>query len=295
MISHSGLICVNLYLFIDVRQQRIYTKSATLNRFWRKKNSMLKKVVIVQCEIGKQLSLDENLLIFKQRPEFVILPEYFNVNPLHRDTQRNFAEAHEWLKYCTVLSERLETTLIAGTAVESDGQKFYNTCSVFHKGEFLSSYSKTHPTVNERKNQITPSSGHVIIPIRDINISILICADVLEPDNFRQLRPLNPDLIFIPTTSPEKPHETTKDKFARDEQIFVTGARDSGAYCIKCCAVGTLWGGRLQGRSSVSAPWGVIRRINPIDENKTRILSIVLDIDELREFREKQDLQNQNK
>lgn len=233
--------------------------------------------------------MDDNLLIFKQHPDFVILPEYYNVDPLRRDTLRNSHDAYKWLDYCRTLSDRFNTTLIAGTAVEAAGKRFYNTCSVFSHGRAMATYRKRHPTVNERKNSISPGQEHVLFEIDGVFISVLICADVLQPSNFDALRPLGPDLVFIPTTSPYKPDETLRDKMSRDKDIFMDGARRSGSYVIKCCAVGRLWGGRLQGRSLVAAPWSVITRIPPDEEDRRRILSVVVDISELREFRTKQD------
>ena len=256
---------------------------------------MLKKIIMVQCEVGRQLSLEDNLLIFKQRPDFVVLPEYFNVNPDHRDTERNSAEGHELLTYCRTLSDRFDSVVVAGSAVEFDGHHFYNCCTVYNRGNIALSYRKTNPTVNERKHNITPGEHQIICEIGGVRISVLICADVLDPDNFVRLRSESPDIVFIPTTSPYRPDETVRDKFARDNDIFVQGARLSGAYLVKCCAIGQLWGGTLQGRSSISAPWGVISRVSPLEESKKRILSMVLDIDELREFRRKQDLYAHNK
>jgi predicted amidohydrolase len=249
---------------------------------------MLRKIVIVQCEVGRELSLEENLIIFKQKPDFVILPEYFNVDPKLRDTGYNFLNTPRHLKYCTILAERFETILIAGTAIESDKNKFYNTCHVFNRNDIAGKYRKTNPTANEQKNQISPGKDQTIIEINEIRVSILICADVLNPDNFDRLRELQPDIVFIPTTSPYKANENEKDKFARDKNIYVDGAQRSGAYIIKCCAVGQLWGGKLQGRSLVAAPWGILNRIAPQDECKERVISTTLDIAELREFRAKQ-------
>ncbi|MFH1699812.1 MAG: carbon-nitrogen hydrolase family protein [Candidatus Zixiibacteriota bacterium] len=246
---------------------------------------MLRKIVIVQCEVGRELSLDENLMIFRQRPDYVILPEYFNVNSRQRDTRQNSLDTSRKLKYCEILSERFETTLIAGTAIEAYQYEFFNTCHVFDGNKIIGKYRKTNPTVNERKNDITPGENPILIEIEDVSISILICADVLYKKNFDRLRHLCPDIIFVPTTSPYRPGESEKDKFARDNKIFLDGARCSGAYIVKCCAVGNLWGGQLQGRSLVAAPWGILKRIVPQDEGKERIISITLDIAELREFR----------
>ena len=103
----------------------------------------------------------------------------------------------------------------------------------------------------------------------------------------RLITALDTDIVFIPTTSPLRPMETITDKFTRDKMIFVDGAREAGSFLVKCCAVGRLWGGDLQGRSLVAAPWGIITRVPPTEEARRRILSITLDITELREFRAK--------
>jgi predicted amidohydrolase len=234
--------------------------------------------------------MDENLLIFKQRPDFVILPEYYNVNPIRRDTPKNSSEAPGYLKYCKILSERLETVLIAGTTITVNAGQFYNTCIIYDHGHPVGSYHKINPTENERKHGITPGTDISLFEMGGIRISTLICADVLNSGNFARLRKLEPDITFIPTTSPLKPNEPLRDKFKRDNSIFVAGAWAAGSYLVKCCAVGQLWGGHMQGRSLVTSPWGIITRISPEEENRPRILTVILDIAELREFRRKQDL-----
>jgi len=258
--------------------------------YLKRKISVLRKVTIVQCEVGRQLTRDENLLIFKQRPDFVVLPEYFNVDPERRDTARNSGEAYDRLQYCQVLSDRFHATLIAGTAIASLGGNFYNSCYVYNRGEFVGSYYKTNPTEKEKKNGIVAGAGRELFEIDEVRFSILVCADVLDPDNFSGLCALEPDIIFVPTTSPFQPHDTVREKIARDNGIFVDGARRAGSFIVKCCAVGNLWGGRLQGRSLAAAPWGVLSRIPPDEEDRARILSVVLDIDELRDFRRKRAL-----
>lgn len=249
---------------------------------------MLRKVVIVQCQVGRQLTRDENLLIFKQRPDFVILPEYFSVNPDNRDTVRNAAAAHQYLQYCRTLSDRLDTVLIAGTAITLEDERFYNTCHVYNRGHLLGVHHKCNPTKKERRYGISPGAKLDLFQLNDVRFSVLICADVLDAGNFSALRRMEPDIIFVPLTSPLRPHETVPNKFARDHSIFVLGARAAGSYIVKCCAIGRIWGGRLQGRSLIASPWGILTRIMPDEEDRPRILSFILDIAELREFRAKQ-------
>jgi len=248
---------------------------------------MLRKVTIVQCEVGRPLAKDENLLIFKQRPDFVILPEYFNVDPRRRDTAKNAAEAHNHLQYCRTLSDRFEAVLIAGTAITIEDNLFYNTCHVYNRGRLQGVFHKLNPTEKEQKHGITPGREMSLFECDGVRYSTLICADVLRHDNFVRLNEFEPDIVFVPITSPLRPHESIREKFARDEKIFVEGAQASGSYVVKCCAIGRLWGGDLQGRSLVAAPWGVLTRVAPDEENRPRILSVILDIEGLREFRRK--------
>lgn len=229
--------------------------------------------------------MEDSLFVFRQKPDFIILPEYYNVDPTIRNTPLNASQTGEYLKSCRDLSNIFDATLIAGTAVELSRDKFYNTSFVYKQGELIGHYRKQHPTENEQHHNISPGNESVLIDVDGIWVSILICADVLFPKTFDELSKLSPDLIFVPTTSPHKPYETIQDKFERDQQIFVDGARKTGSYIVKCCAIGSLWGGLLQGRSLVAAPWGILARISPDEEDKKRIISIVLDIAEIREFR----------
>jgi predicted amidohydrolase len=251
---------------------------------------MLRKAIIIQCQVSRQLSMEENLFIFRRRPDFIILPEYYNVDPTLRDMPLNANQSGEYLKYCQVLSDRFGAVLIAGTAVESDNDRFYNTSFVYNQGKMVGKYRKIHPTENEIRHGISPGIGFSLFEIDDVRISILICADVLHPENFSRMSELRPDIIFVPNTSPLKPNETVRDKFSRDREIFVAGAETSGSYIVKCCAAGRLWSADLQGRSLVAAPWGILSRISPEEEDRERILSIILDISELREFRRKREI-----
>jgi len=256
---------------------------------------MLRKVTIIQCPAGRQLSLEENLLVFKQRPDFVVFPEYYNVDPDRRDVRHNASQAATYLRYCQTLSDRLATVIIAGTAVEADKDGFFNTAHVFDRGRLIGKYRKANPTINERNHGIGAGSAPCLFELSGIRVSILICADVFQPERFSHLAEVDADIVFIPTTSPLRPDETIKEKFSRDARIFVAGAASSGSYLVKCCAIGCLWGGYLQGRSLVAAPWGILTRIPPYDEDKRRILSFTLDIAELREFRAKRHLQTSDK
>jgi predicted amidohydrolase len=215
------------------------------------------------------------------------LPEYYNVDPERRDTVSNASRAAEYLRYCRTLSDRFGTVLIAGTAIEWDHGRFFNTACIFDRGIAIGQYRKVNPTLRERENGIASGGEIGAFEIDGVRIAVIICADVFQRESFSRLAALEADIVFVPTTSPLRPMETVSDKFTRDKTIFVAGAREVGGYLVKCCASGRLWGKDLQGRSLVAAPWGIITRVSPTEEGKGRILSVTLDIAELREFRAK--------
>ncbi len=281
-------------IIIGKAQARIYIVCNAGGAFPVQYGIMLRKIVIVQCEVGRYLTTEENLLIFKQRPDFVILPEYYSVDPLLRDNAHNVGVAYQFDEYFRTLSDRLETVLVAGTSVTMENGHFYNTCHVYNRGRLLGNQHKLNPTKNEKAHGISAGGDQAVFEVDGVRFTLLVCADVLNPDNFVLSRDLDPDIIFVPTTSPLRSRENILEKFDRDHDIFVMGARAAGGYIVKCCAVGRIWGGPLQGRSLAAAPWGILTRISPDEEDRPRILSCLLDITGLREFRRKQTAQQED-
>jgi predicted amidohydrolase len=104
----------------------------------------------------------------------------------------------------------------------------------------------------------------------------------LFPESYAQLAGLKPDIIFVPTTSPYRAEDPPEAKAERDRLYFIDGAKTAGAYVAKCCAVGSLLGGRLQGRSLIAAPWGIIERAPAERESEELILTAELDLSRLR-------------
>jgi predicted amidohydrolase len=148
-------------------------------------------------------------------------------------------------------------------------------------------YRKMSPVSGETMRGILPGDKLFITKVDNIKIAILICADALNKEIFRLLGQEDVDIIFIPTTSPYRPAESRSEKHKRDNDIFLAGARVSGSYIVKTCAVGNLFGKPLQGRSLIVSPWQILRRVDYYSEMSPCVMNAVLDIAELREFRYK--------
>lgn len=248
---------------------------------------MLVKVVAVQARMGQHLTLDEKIHIFKQQPDFICLPEYYLLDHTVTDYARAALRCHDYLDYLQQLSSEFGCCLIGGTIVEPDRDKLYNTCHVFDRGMLIGKYRKQHPVPRELERGISAGSRHFVFDHQDSRVGLLVCGDVFYPERYSELGGHQCDLIFIPTTSPFRPDDTPDQKSARDEKYFVSGARASGAFVIKTCGVGSIFDHPLQGRSLIAAPWGIIQRVETPGEQQKRLLSVTLDLNELRDFRRK--------
>lgn len=256
---------------------------------WRS-NIMLLKIIAVQARLGKKLSVAEKLLIFKQKPDFLCLPEYYFIRESDPDFTRSAMRIKENLQVLKYLSESFSTCMIGGSIVEADGDSLYNSSYLLKDGKILGKYRKLNPVAGEMDKGIMPGDKLFMANIDGVKISIIICADALNIEIFKMMAPYDIDIIFIPTTSPLRPHEMKLEKFRRDNDIYVAGARAASSYVIKTCGIGTLFGKPLQGRSLIASPWGVIRRIEPYSENTACILTAVIDVDEIRDFKIKRRL-----
>ncbi len=248
---------------------------------------MLVKVVAVQARMGEPLSLEEKLHILREQPEFVCLPEYYLLDDSIEDFHRAAIYCAEYLKYLQRLSDELGTCLIAGTVVEAEGDRLYNTCYVINRGTVIGRYRKRNPVPGEIAKGISPGSEPLILEIDDVRVGVLICGDVFDPLLYRQMHDLGTDIIFIPTTSAYRPADSLSRKAYRDEIYFRHGAELAGAYVVKACGVGRIFKHPLQGRSLIAAPWGLLSRVQADSEQSKRLLGEILDIAELRDFRSK--------
>lgn len=248
---------------------------------------MLVKIVGVQARMGERLTLEEKLHIVRQRPDFVCLSEYCLLDETVTDYYQAAERRNEFLDYFRKLSQELSTCLIAGSLVESEDDRLYNTSYVIDRGVTLGRYRKRNPVPGELKKGITPGSQSLTVQVDGIRIGVLICGDVFKPELYEEQGMMDVDIIFIPTTSPYRPDESLSQKQTRDRTYFVDGAERACSYVVKVCGVGQIFGRPLQGRSLFAAPWGIVEQVKTMDEAQKRLLGVTLDMAEIRDFRRK--------
>jgi len=246
---------------------------------------MIISVAALQYPLGGPITLEDQLHLFRRKPDFLCLPEYFPVRPSdnsHADVSSRIAPLQRALAR---LSRDLACTVIGGTMPHPVNGGYANISTVYHRGVRVGEYQKVNPVGREEERGIIPGKDYRVFDVNGVRIGILICADVLKSASFEKMRELGAEIIFAPTISPYRDNDTVFDKLRRDTDIFVAGSQTARAYVVKTCGIGTIYSSPLQGRSGVFAPWGVLSRVPPDAEDQKMILTEYLDIDEIREFK----------
>ena len=248
---------------------------------------MMIQIAALQCPLGHPLTVEDKIFLLRRRPDFVCLPEYYFVPPDCRAAEEAAQRAKENLSTIEKLSIDLDTTIIGGSMVMQGEQGFTNTCAVFSRGRLVGLHHKINLHGNEPRRGMVPGREVNVFEIGGVRVGVLLCADVFETRLVKALEQQNVDVIFVPVTSPHRPEDTLFEKQLRDSTIFVRGAQLAKSYVIKTGGIGTVFGHRIQGRSGIFAPWGILAKTAVEDEDRKRILTVALDIDEIREFKEK--------
>jgi predicted amidohydrolase len=250
---------------------------------------MMITVTALQAPLGGEITLEDKLHLIRHRPDFVSLPEYFFIRRTDRDYSDGDSLLEERLLMLANLSKELACAVIGGTLPHPVDGGYANTATLFNRGVRVGSYQKVNPYGREERHGIVPGNEFRVFDIEGVLVGILICADALDMGSFATMKRLGAEVIFVPTVSPHRKDDTVFEKERRDATIFVAGAQKARAYVVKTCGIGTLFGGRLQGRSGIFAPWGILHRVAPDSEDKKLLLTDYLDIGEIREFKRMMD------
>ena len=232
----------------------------------------MKKIrfVLIQKQLGTRISHNEAEEIRGFQPHFICFPEYFFVNKRFDNQDQTPHNFRRQIQRIEKLSKNLKTVVIGGTTPELYNGNIYNTSFVFNDGELLGSYRKRNLFFTEVE-RITPGHTFRIFTAFGIDFGILICADVFKEESFTEMKRLGAKIIFIPTFSPKR-EESVEEKFKRDKDIFVQGAKISDAVIIKVCGVKSEYKEFLQARSLIANREGIIYRVNPEEEDKEMII-----------------------
>ncbi|MBB4105203.1 nitrilase [Rhizobium borbori] len=202
----------------------------------------------------------------EEKPDLVVLPEYFAFLGDSPEAMHESGEEFPGGEIYTLLSglaRKHAITLHAGSIVEKEGNRFYNSTLVFGSdGKQIARYRKIHlfdvDTPNgisyRESDSVARGEDVVTYQVGDKTVGCAICYDIRFPELFRALRDKGADVIVLPaafTLMTGKDHwEVLARARAIETQTYFLAVGQIGAHADgkKAC-----WG-----HSMVIDPWGHI-------------------------------------
>lgn len=203
--------------------------------------------------------------------EIVSLPECFN--SLYGTSYfPEYAETipGETTNLLSQIAKELEIIVIGGTIPEREGDKLYNTATVWGTtGEMIAKYRKMHLFDIDIPNEITfkesdsltAGSSLAVVKVKDFNIGIGICYDIRFEELAKLYRKKECNLLVYPGAFNMKTGPLHWELLARsranDNQLYtalISPARDVNASYV------------AYGHSCVVDPWGKVMHMAGSDE-----------------------------
>lgn len=236
------------------------------------------RVILYQKSLGISITKKDIREIRDYSPHFVCFPEYFFVNRRLGNTLQT-AHNEAWqVKRIELLSKALNTVIIGGSMPELADEVVYNTTHVYQNGVRLGSYRKKNLFYTEL-GKITPGNEYKTFRAYGLTFGVLICADVFHDESFLFMKKNHASIIFSPTFSLYK-EETIQEKFRRDMDIYVRGARLADSVIVKVCGVRSDYRTYLQARSLIADRNEVLYRVLPEEEHTEMIIKREITLNE---------------
>lgn len=203
--------------------------------------------------------------------ELISLPECFN-SPYGTNYFPEYAEPipGETTNLLSQIAKELKIVLVGGTIPERDGDKLYNTATVWgHNGELLAKYRKMHlfdidipgEITFKESDSLTAGDGFATINVKDFKIGLGICYDVRFEEQAKLYRKKGCNMLIYPGAFNMKTGPLHWELLARsranDNQLYTV--MTSPARDIKASYI--AWG-----HSICVDPWGKILHQSEADE-----------------------------
>lgn len=219
-------------------------------------------VVSIQLALDDGLSKEERIeaveaLLSKEKgADLILLPESWPVGFFNFDA---YGDSSEPLNGPTVArlgtrAKELGAYLLAGSFIEREGDKLYNTSLFFDpSGKLLATYRKIHLFgYGSRESEILTRGNQVVVVDTELGkVGLSTCYDLRFPELYRQMVDRGAEIFLVTSAWP----------YPRVEHWTVLNrarAIENQAYLISCNCGGTNCGKPFLGRSMVVDPWGTV-------------------------------------
>jgi len=238
------------------------------------------------------------------RPDFLILPEYFSYYGLDREQAVALAQPLREtpaFRMAQAFAKKHNVAIQAGTIlakIEGD-DRVENVTVVFNRaGEVIAEYRKIHlfdmgnlgSGAFRESDYIKPGQDIVTWEFEGITFGTAICFDGRFPELFRALRLKGAEVITLPAAYTMVTGEAHWELFARARAV------ETQCYFIACGLGGSVVvDGETKssyGHSVIVDPWG---RVVAKAGHDAAILTTTLDMDELRKIRDSMPVMKQRR
>lgn len=137
--------------------------------------------------------------------DLVVMPEFFSTGISHEVFVNSPEDTNggDIVRKLGELAKEYNVNIIAGTVIEADSGKLYNTSFVINRdGETVAKYRKIHlynylgGTEGER---ITPGEDLVVADLDFGKVGLAVCYDIRYPLHYKKLVQKGAELIVLPT------------------------------------------------------------------------------------------------
>lgn len=219
------------------------------------------QVVSIQMNVGDESKAErikraEALLDRAKGADLVILPEIWNIGYFAFDLYAKESEPidGETAKRMSAKAKKHGFYLHAGSMVEREGEKLYNTSLLFDPhGNLIARYRKIHLYGYEsRESQILSRGNEVVVVQTSLGkIGMCACYDLRFPELFRAMLDEGAELFLVTSGWP----------YPRLEHWLMFNrirAIENTAFLVSSNGAGINRGVQLCGHSMMVDPWGII-------------------------------------
>ncbi len=215
----------------------------------------------------------------KEEPAFIALPEYFSVPNCLADftdaAQISKETCRKSLKFLEEISKKIgDIYLLGGSVLDEDAGRYYNTSTLWRRGQLLAKYKKINPIKAEVDAGVAKGTIPLVVDIELGRLGMIVCADTFDPPLVKRVAELGAEIITLPVAAMGT-HPTVK-----GHPLTEGIARDYGVFVLK---VGNVCSSMRGGRSAIISPWGILGEVSDAPEDS--ILTGDLDMKRLREYR----------
>jgi len=213
-------------------------------------------------------------IINNSRGDLILFPELFTTGFAHEECHE-LAESLENSETVNQISDIAEDKLIAGSIIEVDNYRLYNTFLLIDDTGIIGKYRKIHLFDKER-DVFTPGKDICVVNTEHGRMGLAVCYDLRFPELFREFMKNNAEIILICANFPS---------IRRSHWDILLKARaiENQFFIIACNRVGRDDYNEYSGRSMVIDPWG---RSLTIGDDFETILHCNVDYRRVGEIRE---------